>query len=108
MRSADRNGQIFMYGGEVYEDVANTVLDGAVYVLSLPSFNWKKQQDPLDFGRYFHRCAVAGNRQMISVGGSVLYGNTSSDAFGIQGGAYDRWPRKYNKELKPSFVGNCR
>ena len=47
------------------------VAQGAIYVLSIPAFNWLKQDTQPGVGRYLHSCNVAGNRQMISVGGRV-------------------------------------
>lgn len=49
---------------------------GVVYILSLPAFNWQKQNYTPEFGRYSHSCNVIGERQMVVVGGSVA--STSS------------------------------
>lgn len=40
-------------------------------MLSIPAFNWQKQDTQPGVGRYLHSCNVAGNRQMISIGGRV-------------------------------------
>ena len=64
--------EIFMYGGYVDDDTTATMDLGAVWVLSLPAFHWTKQLDPLGFGRFRHSCQVAGNRQMISIGGQIV------------------------------------
>lgn len=58
----------------------DTVAQGAVYVLSLPAFNWQKQKVTPQFGRYLHSCNVIGNRQMISVGGKVANASESEAA----------------------------
>ena len=62
--------QIFLYGG-LAEDTSGTVAQGAVYVLSLPAFNWQKQNITPEYGRWLHSCNVIGNRQMVSIGGLV-------------------------------------
>ena len=58
----------------------DTVAQGAVYVLSLPAFNWHKQKVTPQFGRYLHSCNVIGNRQMVSVGGKVANASESEAA----------------------------
>ncbi|KAL9609406.1 MAG: hypothetical protein Q9167_005830 [Letrouitia subvulpina] len=73
----DSTYEIFWYGGRVEGDLDGTISEGAVYVLSLPSFNWQKQNSTPETGRYFHSCSVVGNRQMLAVGGIVR--NASSD-----------------------------
>jgi hypothetical protein len=88
---ANRNIQIFLYGGKVYPDVDRTVSNGAVHVLSLPSFRWHKQATPPNFGRFMHSCNVIGNRQMVVVGGVVIEPGVSSDAFTVFGGSADPW-----------------
>lgn len=79
-----------MYGGAIVNDIENTVLNGAVWVLSLPSFNWHMQDTTPDLGRWVHTCEAVG-RQMISIGGAVVYSDTSSDAFLVTGGVPDPW-----------------
>lgn len=97
-----------MFGGQVDGDVEKTVDLSAVYVLSLPSFNWRKVADPT-YGRTFHSCNVGGNRQMISVGGVVFDRSTSSDAFAVIGGTADPWDNGFgvfdmvDLEWKSSF-----
>lgn len=82
--------EIFMFGGVYGGDVDKTVDLSAVHVLSLPSFTWYKVADST-YGRFFHSCNVAGNRQMISVGGVVFDRSTSVDAFNVVGGRADPW-----------------
>lgn len=61
--------EIVIFGGahpkegekETYEDA---------YVLSLPGFQWFKVADTLGGPRASHSCVVAGQRQMISIGGT--------------------------------------
>lgn len=57
---------IYMYGGR---DGVNTYYD-EVWILSLPSFQWV-QVNSGSSPRYGHTCHVAGNRQMITVGGAT-------------------------------------
>ena len=40
-----------------------------------------------------HTCNVVGNRQMVSVGGIVVYSNTTMDTFVVSGGVADPWPQ---------------
>lgn len=104
--------EIFMFGGSYADsnggNVARTVSNGAVYVLSLPSFNWQKVTDA-QYGRYMHSCNVAGNRQMISVGGVVFAYDTPSSAFDVVGGIADPWDNGFgvfdmvDLEWKSSF-----
>lgn len=100
--------EIFMFGGIYGGDVEKTVDLGAVHVLSLPSFTWFKVADPT-YGRFFHSCNVAGNRQMISIGGVVFDRSTSSDSFNVVGGRPDPWDNGFgvfdmvDLEWKPSF-----
>lgn len=42
-------------------------------MLSLPSFHWTRQPDPISIGRWGHTCNLVGNRQMMSIGGIVVY-----------------------------------
>lgn len=53
-------------------DIKKTVQMGAVYVLSLPSFHWHRQDLTPEFGRYMHSCNVVGKRQMVVVGGRAV------------------------------------
>ena len=72
--------EIFIYGGfdDIFisstsnpssDDNANQPAFNVVYVLSLPAFVWFKINDTSAEPRTQHRCNVAGNRQVISVGG---------------------------------------
>lgn len=83
-----------MYGGYYNWEVEPTVQNGVVHVLSLPSFNWRKQEAPAEIGRYMHSCNVIG-RQMISIGGVTLYNNTEQDAFFVAGGVPDPWDQGF-------------
>ena len=43
---------------------------GDIYVLSLPGFIWTRiQEDDPDYGRKSHICVLAGESQLISLGG---------------------------------------
>lgn len=86
----DGTYEIYMFGGSYGSDVAKTVDLSAIYVLSLPSFTWRKAADPT-YGRFVHSCNVAGNRQMISVGGVVFESNTPAISFQVVGGTADPW-----------------
>lgn len=56
-----------MYGGMVEGDPGLKFDD--VWVLSLPSFEWHQAGHTPVIGRKDHSCTVAGNRQMVIVGG---------------------------------------
>ncbi|CAH0023372.1 unnamed protein product [Clonostachys rhizophaga] len=60
-----KNGtyEIFMYGGAIGDDAQNDI-----WVLTIPGFHWV-QTNRTGPPRYGHACALAGKRQMISVGG---------------------------------------
>ncbi|KAL5365303.1 hypothetical protein BJX96DRAFT_181507 [Aspergillus floccosus] len=62
---------IYLYGGkgthEAYDDV---------YVLSIPSFTWKRVYRG-ESPRYGHTCHLVGNRQMLAVGGVASDGPMS-------------------------------
>lgn len=92
MNVADRDPKIFMYGG-FYEPLPSTTVEhGAVYVLSLPSFNWQKQDGMPDYGRYQHSCNVVGNRQMVVVGGQVVLRDELSESDTLSQSP-DPWPK---------------
>jgi hypothetical protein len=55
-------------GGRFGSGDANRETLGDLWVLSLPAFRWFKA-DVEVFPRANHACALAGDRQMISVGG---------------------------------------
>ncbi|KAG8531938.1 uncharacterized protein KY384_003574 [Bacidia gigantensis] len=86
----DGTYEIFWYGGRVGEDIVSTVAQGSVFVLSLPSFNWQKQNGTPSTGRWAHSCNAIGNRQMAVIGGTVL--NASSD-INSQTGIQDPWEK---------------
>lgn len=65
----------FLYGGlkviperDTTWTEANIQLD-EVFVLSLPRFEWIKANYTAQENRHSHTCHVAGNRQMITIGG---------------------------------------
>lgn len=70
--------QIFIFGGQPQSDDSQSpssaelqaALDlDAVYVLSLPAFNWQKASYTPRQSRASHTCNLVGNRQMVIVGG---------------------------------------
>ena len=67
-----RRPKIFLYGGFATGSIPDTVAMGVVYVLSLPSFHWQKQNYNPTYGRCRHSCNLVGNRQMVVVGGIVV------------------------------------
>ena len=85
-----RCSEIFVYGGNndtlihgttnpsQATDITQSGFNG-VYVLSVPGFVWHKSNDTSAAPRTGHTCEVAGNRQMISVGGI-------NPRFGLDGG----------------------
>ncbi len=79
-----------MFGGQIGGSPILTEELGAVYVLSLPSFHWIRQPDPLPFGRFGHTCSVIGMRQMVSIGGIVIY-NSTDELGAFIGGQADPW-----------------
>jgi hypothetical protein len=67
--SADNSSHhIYLYGGR--NPITNVVYDDVV-VLSLPSFSWTNVWPLGEAPRWGHDCHVAGNRQMITVGGNT-------------------------------------
>ncbi|KAF2124264.1 hypothetical protein P153DRAFT_351175 [Dothidotthia symphoricarpi CBS 119687] len=61
--------EIFVYGGSPLETTDNIKDTAAsMYVLTLPAFTWFKVNATTD-ARYIHTCHVAGQRQMLSIGG---------------------------------------
>ncbi|KAL2201689.1 hypothetical protein CC79DRAFT_1402301 [Sarocladium strictum] len=63
-RSSSGSYELFVYGGYDYEE---DILDD-IWVLTLPGFHWirvETRQSP----RVYHNCVLAGNRQMVVVGG---------------------------------------
>lgn len=59
--------QIFMYGGEISHDPSLSFDD--VWVLSLPSFQWYQAGHVPIRRRGDHSCTIAGQRQMVIIGG---------------------------------------
>lgn len=72
----NQSWQIFLYGGGTPGNGQQSIENGAVSVLSLPSFHWHREPNPLALSRVLHTCNIIGNRQMVSVGGTVS--NSSS------------------------------
>ena len=122
--------QIFLYGGSSV-DIDDTVNAGVrkllglthpvyktsandyalrfqiVYVLSLPAFNWQKQDYTPTFGRFIHTCNVVGNRQMVVVGGITAtidsgLDNAPPDPWSKGLGIFDltamEWKTEYNAD----------
>ncbi|PNH75883.1 hypothetical protein VD0001_g1664 [Verticillium dahliae] len=58
--------EIVVHGGR---NQANKAAFDDVYILSLPGFVWTKAEYEAKGSRTAHACVVAGNRQMISIGG---------------------------------------
>jgi hypothetical protein len=80
LRSTQGTHEIFLYGGfdDTFitstvnpspDDDRNQAAFNVVYVLSLPGFVWFKVNDTSAEPRTQHTCNVAGNRQVISLGG---------------------------------------
>ena len=108
--------QIFMYGGTghtlssnpVEKNVQETIDAGLLYVLSLPSFHWQKQDAGTPtWGRYLHTCNIVGQRQMMVVGGMAINstsgdngGQSAPDPWGQGIGVFDlsemQWSDSYN------------
>ena len=62
-------GNVLYGSGDQTKDHNDTIPDGSVWILSLPSFSWLKANDTSGTKRMGHTCEVGGSRQMISVGG---------------------------------------
>lgn len=99
----DFHCQIFLYGGSKVND-PEPATSGAVYVLSLPSFNWQKQSVASNIGRYMHSCNVIGNGQMVVVGG-IVGANNIPDPWPQGLGVFDmsamEWAASYNASAAP-------
>jgi hypothetical protein len=99
LSSANCPAKIFLYGGYPNSgnvddgDVPGTVAAGTVYVLSLPSFIWQKQNGTASYGRWAHSCNYIGGGQMAVIGGFII--NTDFEAKyggGTSGFVPDPWP----------------
>ena len=108
--------EIFVYGG--FDDTfvsgtsnpssgdnANQASFNIAYILSLPAFVWFKINDTSAEPRTQHKCNVAGNRQVISVGGinpTVQYPDyfTQTDSWAQGLGVFDmvdlKWTNTYD------------
>lgn len=90
---AGSNGtyEIFVYGG--HDPTASPEVLSDVWVLTLPGFRWFRADaasDPAATSRrWMHACALAGRRQMISVGGVSLY----AGGFELASPPADPWPQ---------------
>jgi hypothetical protein len=109
--------QIFIFGGQPQGQNSNSpskaelqaALDlDAVYVLSLPAFNWQKASYTPRRSRAWHTCNLVGNRQMVVVGGKQPWLNDSSQIPDIwtQGiGVFDlsamEWEDQYDAAAAP-------
>ncbi|KAK5165294.1 uncharacterized protein LTR77_009392 [Saxophila tyrrhenica] len=97
--------KIFVYGG-ISDDVAGSLSlgSGAVYVLSLPSFHWTRQDDTPQNTRRLHTCNLAGNRQMIVVGGEIITANSNvtKDPWPVGVGVFDLSDMKWRDSYDPS------
>ena len=80
------------------------------YVLSLPGFNWFKVNDTSAKPRTGHTCELAGNRQMISIGGldptsnpTVNFSDADTNPQGL--GVFDmvqlKWTNEYDANAAP-------
>lgn len=105
MASAPDNSShnIYLYGGR---DGTNTYYDEA-WVLTVPSFQWKQVHSGTS-PRYSMTCHVAGNRQMITTGGSDTSNLTSGCDWHTRGvGVLDMsnitWSSSYDA-LAKSYV----
>ena len=94
-----------------YSDTApedNLALD-AVYVLSIPSFNWQKANYTPALSRTLHTCEIIGNRQMVVVGGSQVIADytTTPDPWTMGLGIFDLtemvWSSQYDAQA-PAYV----
>ncbi|KAI9748444.1 MAG: hypothetical protein M4579_007219 [Chaenotheca gracillima] len=114
VQGPNKTYEIFLYGGN-----DEKVAYGDVYVLSVPGFFWSKANHTQSSGRWSHTCAVAGKRQMISVGGlnqsletNTWYAGVDQITRGI--GVFDltalEWSDKYDANAdgyqSPDIVKN--
>ena len=60
----------YLYGGRD-PTTPNVTLYDDIYALSLPSFTWTSVYGPGSSPRWGHTCHIVGQRQMITVGGSL-------------------------------------
>jgi hypothetical protein len=96
---------LYMYGGW---DPTNGVMYDDVYVLTLPSFTWIKMftgSSP----RWGHTCHLVGNRQLLTVGGSLnMTLNTTCDwefkSVAIMDLTTNQWGNVYNAFAAPYHV----
>lgn len=95
---------IYLYGGR---DGTNTYYD-ETWVLTVPSFQWRQVHSGTS-PRYSMTCHVAGNRQMITTGGSDTSNLTSGCDWHTRGvGVLDMssitWSSSYDALAKPYVV----
>ena len=105
----------YLLGERAYSDV---------FVLSLPSFTWVKidhmgnpDQALTDgpVGRYLHTCELYGDRQMIVLGGQILFGanvqnndscNATRAAIAILDTTTFEWQQNFNPKPAAYAVSN--
>ncbi|KAK7210051.1 hypothetical protein V2G26_017229 [Clonostachys chloroleuca] len=90
--------EIFIYGGwnQDYEKILDDM-----YVLTIPGFNWAKVDFDKDPRTEFD-CVVAGNRQMVTVGGAGVFGGwTVKDSYPKGLGIFDLTELKWKDEFTP-------
>lgn len=61
--------EIFVYGGSVSASEGAATAGDALYILTMPAFHWFRVDWPTGDPRFWHTCNLAGNSQMLSVGG---------------------------------------
>lgn len=72
-----------------------------MYVLTIPGFNWAKVDFDKDPRTEFD-CVVAGNRQMVTVGGAGVFGGwTVKDSYPKGLGIFDLTELKWKDEFTP-------
>ncbi|GKT64881.1 kelch repeat protein [Colletotrichum tofieldiae] len=98
-QSTNNTYEIFVFGGR------DTVLFDDVFVLSLPGFVWKRADSRPRNGtaRTFMSCVLAGQRQMITVGGrNTLQDRPDKDPFPQGLGIFDitelQWKDEYDSQ----------
>lgn len=83
---------------------------GSVFSLTLPGFHWQKHSPDPPFGRNRHSCSVAGNRQMIVIGGATTTTESTTDYVPVEPwphaiGVYDlsalEWKTDFDAEAAP-------
>lgn len=96
---------IYLYGGR---DPVLGVLYDDIYILSLPSFTWQLMYTGKS-ARFGHTCHLVGNRQMITVGGSLSSNVTTGCDWEEKGVAIidlstKQWGSVFNANAAPYTV----